>query len=420
MNYRKIKCDGFNLHIINNKKFHTLDLKIYFTENVNKEKITYRNALIDMMTLKTKKYDKKEKLIKKCQDLYSLYPVSSSNRYGNLLATVFSISIINSKYIDHNNVFENIELLKEIILDPMVNGNAFLDKDLNIVKDLLKNDTKAISEEPRLYSNVRLLELLSTTDNYALTGFSDLEVLNKMTGKSLYQSYQEMINESKIDLFISGNLQDEACLIERIKKIFAFPNNNHHLLDAKYCHKKESSEVKVFKETKKYQQSKLSMALKAYHLNDFENKYVLKIFNELIGGGANSLLMRNVREEHSLCYYIGSYVNSLDELMVINSGINKENYEQVLSLIKHNLTDIQEGHFKEIDLTRAKTEYLVNLESLLENNRRIIDYYYGIEVFKSDDITIKKQEFKRITREDIMQVAKKIQLDTIFFLEGDL
>ena len=36
MNYQKIEGQGYNIHIINNKKFHRTDCSIYFTENVTK------------------------------------------------------------------------------------------------------------------------------------------------------------------------------------------------------------------------------------------------------------------------------------------------------------------------------------------------------------------------------------------------
>ena len=133
MNYQKIEEAQYNIHIINNHKFHTADCRIYFTENSSKELVTYRNALVGVLTYATKNYDTKEKLIKKCQDLYSLVPIASSTRNGNLLTTRFSLSTINSSYIKENNLIDNVLLLKEIILNPLV-----IDKAFNIIK-LLKN-----------------------------------------------------------------------------------------------------------------------------------------------------------------------------------------------------------------------------------------------------------------------------------------
>ena len=48
MNYKKISTDEFDIHIIKNKGFHTIDFRIFFAEDVTKEKITYRNTLINV------------------------------------------------------------------------------------------------------------------------------------------------------------------------------------------------------------------------------------------------------------------------------------------------------------------------------------------------------------------------------------
>ena len=108
MNYQKIKCQEYNIHIINNKKFHTTECRVYFTENSSRKLVTYRNALVSVLTYATKNYDTKEKLIKKCQDLYSLVPSASSYRNGNLLTTKFGLSTIDSRYITKNNLIDNI------------------------------------------------------------------------------------------------------------------------------------------------------------------------------------------------------------------------------------------------------------------------------------------------------------------------
>ena len=419
MEYQKIECNGYDLHLIKNKKFHTIELRIYFTENVSKEKITYYNALVDMMTDKTKKYDSREKLIKKCQELYSLYPRASSLRHGNILSTYFGMSIINSSYID-NNILENISLLKEIVLNPLVENGAFLENDLDIEKDILKNETNTVIEEPKLYSNTKLLSLLSSNENYALTGFSDIDLLNSMTGQSLYAFYKRMLNESKIDIYVSGNIHNEEEIIKAIKENFVFKKNHVELLDPRTYHHIKKDEPSFYKETKKYQQSKLALAYKAFDLGKDEYRYAFSVFNALVGGGTNSLLMQNVRERHSLCYYVGSYINNLDSLLVVNSGINKENSEKTLKLIKDSIQNVQQGKFSKKELKNAKTEYLISIENIIENNRNIIDYYYGMNLFGSDDIDTKIEKIKKITKEDIINVAKKIKLDTIFYLEGEL
>lgn len=417
MNYQKIKCKGYDIHIINNNKFHTTECRIYFTENVNKELITYRNALISILTYATNKYDTKAKLIEKCQDLYSLVPVSSSIRNGNLLTTRFSLSTINSSYITKNNLIDNLLLLKEIILNPLIEDEAFSKKYFNIVKKELEMETKTISEEPRLYANIELLKIFG--NNKIISGYSDLDILNKMDEKKLYQSYLDMLHNSKIDVFISGNIKNTKEIVKVIQDNFVF-NNNDYIIDNPLIIHNNKSKLIAKEEIKKYQQSKLSMGFKLYDLTDYENRYVTFVFNNLFGGGANSLLMRLVREENSLCYYISSYTNRMDNVVIVNSGIDKENYQKVVDMVKKTIEEIIKGNYSVKDLEEAKEEILYGLSNVYESNRNIIEYYYGMNIFNSTDIDTKIKMIKKVSKEDISSLAKKINMEGIFFLKGDL
>ena len=418
MNYQKIECKGYDIHIINNKKFHTINCRICFTENSNKELITYRNLLMNVLTSATKKYDTKEKFIKECQELYSLSPVASTVRNGKIQTTKFSISTINSSYISSNNLIENILLLKEIVLNPLVIDNKFSSKYFNVTKRELEAETKTIIEEPRLYANIELLKLIDKEELLS-TGYCDLDILKEIDEKKLYQSYLEMITDSKIDIFISGNIKNTKEVIKVIKDNFNF-NSNTKLDNPLIIYKDKLNKPITKSETKNYQQSKLSVGYKLYDLTDFENRYVSFVFDNMLGGGANSLLMKYIREEKSLCYYINSYSNRLDNILIINSGINKENYKVVLDAINKIITDIKNGKFTLKALNESKMEVLYSLSNIFESNHSIIEYYYGQSVFNSSDINTKMKMIKKVSSEDIINYANKLNVEGIFFLEGDL
>lgn len=422
MEYRKIKKDNYNIHIIDDKRFHTIIIKIFFTENVSFEKITSHNFIADLLTYASNSYDTKSKLLKKCQDIYSMYPYSSSTRFGNLLTTKFTLCMVNSMYIDENYLNENLLLLKDIILNPIVENNAFSSKYFEIIQNEQRNEIKVQNEDPRTYANLKLLDMLEPDKKgkYNLTSFSDLDIIENLDTRKLYEDYLDMINNSKIDIFVSGNIPNIKNLVKSITKNFNFPNN-HYKLDSPYIrHFKKNRKVKYKKEILPYSQSKISLGIKAYDLNKKEIKYILPVFSNILGGGFNSLLMQEVRENNSLAYYISSYYNKLDSLIILNSGINKDNYEKVIELIKNTLENLKKGNFDISYLKENILEYVNEIESLTDNNNNLIEYYYGIELFKSETMEEKIKIVKKITKEDIVNIARKIRIDSIFYLEGKL
>ncbi len=422
MNYKKIKREHYNIHIINDKRFHTVIMKVFFTEDVSHDKITYHNFITNLLTYASKNYDSKSKLIRRCQELYSMYPYASSGRLGNLLITKFTLCTLNSYYIDENYIKDNILLLKEIILNPLIENKSFSKKYFEIVKDEQINDVKVQKEDPRLYANLRLLDILEPdkSRNYTLTGFSDLELIPKLDGKILYESYLEMLNNSKIDIFISGNIINEKEVIKTITNNFSFSNNQYKLSSPYIRHFRKRRNIIFQKETLPYNQSKISLGIKAYDLNRREIKYVLPILSNILGGGFNSLLMQEVRENNSLAYYISSYYNKLDSMIVINSGIDKNNYDRVINLINEVLHKLKIGNFKISYLKENILEYISEIENLTNNNNSMIEYMYGRELFKSEAMEEKIKIVKKITKKDIVKLANKIRIDAIFYLEGEL
>ena len=58
---------------------------------------------------------------------------------------------------------------------------------------------------------------------------------------------------------------------------------------------------------------------------------------------------------------------------------------------------------------------MVELE---DNPDNIISLYNGMEYLDADDIKTRKKKIKEVTKEDIIAIAKKVHLNTIFLLEG--
>jgi predicted Zn-dependent peptidase len=339
---------------------------------------------------------------------------------GNLLKNRFNISIIDSKYVDKQNLLDNILLLKEIVLNPYVDENGFNKDILYLAKQQVTIDFDLIEESPRTYANYKALELLGDDTNYNLTNYIDKDILKEINTANLYESYKEMIQHSKIDIMISGNIRNEEEIIQFIKDNFNFYNHAVKLNNPYSYHKMLHNLPVKAHEKKMLTQSKLSLVYKLYDASVYENKYVLSIFNSIFGGNGNSLLIKSMREEHSICYYANSYHNKLDNLLVINSGIAKENYDKVIELIEKSFIKMQNGEFTANDIKTAKLAIIDDLNGVISNNSGLVEYQYGREIFQSDDIKTKKEKIRHVSKKEIMQIAKKFELVSIFFLEGDL
>ena len=220
MDYKTIKNDNYNIHIIKNKKYHNIIFTIYFAQNIDKVKFAYQNLLVNILTTACNKYNTRSKIIKKTQDLYSVSPYAVTFRSGNLLITKFAISILDSKYLDKDIIKDNILLLKEIILNPLLENGKFSDKYFNLSLNDEITKTERMKEHIMSYVNYQAIKLSSDKEeNYLISKYFDIDELKKLTNEGLYQEYQEMLKNSKIDIFLAGNITNADNLIYK-KRIF--------------------------------------------------------------------------------------------------------------------------------------------------------------------------------------------------------
>ena len=109
----------------------------------------------------------------------------------------------------------------------------------------------------------------------------------------------------------------------------------------------------------------------------------------------------------------------ISSVLMINAGINKSDYKKAVSLIKKELKAMINGEFSEEDIEKAKTVFISGCEEALDSTMNIISTYVTYTYFNSDTIDERIKKIKKVTKEDVINFAKKVYLDTIFLLEGD-
>jgi len=130
-------------------------------------------------------------------------------------------------------------------------------------------------------------------------------------------------------------------------------------------------------------------------------------------------MFQNVREKASLAYTARSnYVRQKNNIY-IRCGIEIENYEKALKIIKEQLEDMKNGKFTEEDLQNAKKYMISGLQSVQDEQDSEITYYIGQEL--SGKLTTFDEYIENVNKvniEDVRNVANKININTIYFLRN--
>lgn len=408
---------SYNLHFIKTDIFKTITMKVIFHTPIIKEDITKRNILSDILLQSTKEYKTRRDLTIKSEDLYAADIYTSNQRVGNYIMTSFILQTLNDKYTEENNFEESIKFLHEIIFNPDVEEERFKEDKLELVKSNATLALNSIKEDAANYSLIRMSEAYDKTSpiSYRMTGY--LEDLDKITEENLYEYYERMLDNDYVDIFILGDINEKE-LLPIIKKYFKFKKVKKRKASYYLPNKKPRKRRLFAKETTKNSQSKLAIACPITKMTDYEKNYSLLLANIILGGTGDSKLFTEVREENSLCYTIRSNYNRLDNLMVINAGIDNVNFDKAVELITKNVQDMKKGKFTDSDINVAKEFYKTSAESLMESPSRIINEVLTEEILGVEPLSERVRKIEKVTKKDIMRACKKINMDTVFLLEG--
>ena len=104
---------------------------------------------------------------------------------------------------------------------------------------------------------------------------------------------------------------------------------------------------------------------------------------------------------------------------LVSSGIEIANYEKALELIQKQLEDMREGNFTEEDVSDAKIALENAYRSYLDEQTAIINLYMGQQLLGNvEPIPEMIQNIERVTKEEIVRVAEKLELEICYFLKN--
>lgn len=293
---------------------------------------------------------------------------------------------------------------------------------LKIEKENLKQVIEGKIDDKDYYAYDTCISKMYGENGFGLFKYGNLEDIEKIDSKNLAEHYNKLIQTAKIDIFVSGNLEDEN--IEQflkeneiIKKLP--PRSENYILNNEYTENKPKvDKIQEIKETMDITQGKLVIGLDV--LSKQENlQPIALVYNSILGDGANSMLFQNVREKASLAYSTKSKYIRQKANIFIRCGIDVENYDKALNLIKEQVGNIADGKFTDEDIQNAKCYLIAGIKSIPEEQDSEIIFYIGAEISKTEEsLDYYIDNIQKVTREDIIEFAKQIQYNTIYFLNN--
>ena len=416
MNYEKIDMGSYHLHVIKTNRFKTITVDVNFRRRINKEEITTRNLLKAVLLTTNKNFLTERDLIKETENLYDLKLISSNMRIGNVSNLSFKVRFLNEKYTEGGMNEYSFAFLMDILFNPDVSEGSFSKEIVDKNKKKIEKSIHQLKDNKLRYTLFKLLETVKDYP-YSYNYYGDLEDLKKIDASNLYDYYRSVLSDDEVDIFVVGDVDTEIIkkYLKTYCKLTTFKKEKKDIIVNELMPRKR---IKKYVEEDVANGSQLTAFCTLNGLSDFERKYVLLVYNEMLGGNSNSLLFDTVREKNSYAYYVNTSVKAYDNLLLIYAGIDSGNSDNVLKLIRKELLQVTKGNFSDDIMESAKETLVSSVKASQDIPTGIINTYYASVLVGSDVFDERIRKIKSVTRDDIINLSKKITLHTVYLLEG--
>ena len=419
MNYEKIEIKkGINVHQIKTNKFKTNLLAIFLNVPLNRETVT-KNALISAILRRgTKNMPSQDVISENLEEMYGASFDCGIEKNGDIHTLKFYLESLDDEFLPKKEELlkKSFDIITDIAFNPYIEAGKFKEEYFNGEKENLKQIIEGKIDNKAMYAMDRCIEEMYKNKAYGLYKYGYIEDLEKITAEDLYKYFEQLIENCKIDIFISGNLNKDIIeIVKQNENIQRLKERNIELISEE---KEIVEKEKVIQESMDITQGKLVIGMDVDSNIDNLN-YITMCYNTILGGGANSKMFQNVREKASLAYTVGSNYLKRKQNIMIRAGIEIENYQKALDIIKVQLEDMKNGNFTAEDLQNAKNLILATIDNIKEEQDTEISYYFGQEIAGTNiSIDEYKNKVNAVTKEQIIEIAKNIKINTIYFLKN--
>ncbi len=417
---RKIIGDGVALNLIPCDKFKTNCITVRFLCPMAEETAADTALLPFVLKRGCERLPTMAELSRELQMLYGSELQAKIGKFGDTQYFGFSSFPLRDSYTEGTNVSSEIlSLIAELIYKPLLIDGKLKREYVEGEKRTLTDRVKAAINDKTSYAIRRCAEEMGKGDPSSLPETGTVEEIAAVTPESLTARLYDMIKTARIEIWCAG-VFDEKKLEDDCRRSFVSDGRTPHG-GSEATSIKPALSVNSVTEDQPVKQGKLSLGFTTSLRPTPENAARFSLFLTVLSSSPTAKLFMNVREKLSLCYYCYALSDRQKGTVIISSGIEVENKDTAERAILNELDAMKNGDITDEELTSAKKTLLTGARSINDDSMGMINWYFS-QLSWSSFMTPEQyaEECERLTSSDASDVAKTLELHTVYFLNGTL
>ena len=417
---------GMRFHGIVTDKFKMSRLSFNFILPADKRISPLTKLMLAVMMRGSANYPSVTKINKRLDELYGATVTWRAMSVGERHIFRISCEILGERFRlpeDDKSILKGVcEVILDILFNPLKNENGLLDSaNIESEKKLAVDAIKAKINDQKAYAAEQCKKLMLGDDPAGISVEGTEDQISAFTPAELTENIGYFLKNSVLECFYTGS-DDYTEIADMIGDAFASLKRKNVALcgEEKAFIRQFDEELRSKEESMDVSQGRLNIGLTCGVVMSDKDYYAMSLFNEIFGGSSVAKLFMNVREKQSLCYYCYSSYHSATGTLMIGCGIKPENREKAFKEIENQLLEMQKGNFDDNDVNTAKRTVVSGLRQIFDSPSALEAYRFRrflAGVCETAEESIEKVE--NVTYEDILAAARKVRIDTVYFLTGN-
>lgn len=304
----------------------------------------------------------------------------------------------------------------ELLKTPKLEKGVFAESFVEGEKRNLLSAIEAGKNDKRTYAASQLMKQMCAKDPVGISRLGEREQVLEITSAGLFDHYQKILKQSRIELFYVGSQPIEA-VAELVAPIFRDMDRDYSPLPPQtpFCDGGDTRREEIMDVT----QGKLAMGFIGPGTVNTPDFVPMQVLNSVFGGGMTSKLFMNIRERDSLCYDISSGYMGGKGILSVVAGMDCGKTGVVEEKVLRELENCRRGDITPAELESARLSLLSSLRSIPDSPSSI-ENYYATAALSGLQLTTEQyaQQIRQVTAEQVAQMAGKLRLHSVFTLKG--
>ncbi|MCF7923846.1 MAG: insulinase family protein [Candidatus Izimaplasma sp.] len=419
MDYYSKTINGIEVNYLKINKHKHIIVAYNFISLYDYQTFNERNMIPNILENNMRKYPTKDKFNLHLDMLYGAIFKADIYSRGNLLANNFYLKFVNKKYLrDQINLTKDAFMfLNELIYNPKTYNNYLTQKSVNDQLYEAKDILKTFNQDKPTHAYINFKKAILNDNKKRLKIYPVEQKLKDVNKITITKSYFDMLNNDQMKIFVIGDFDSEEIdniiksnlrprKITQIQTLKNFNNNNNKI----------NSNVKDIKEVDELSISRLYLGYKVNVNFNSRLYFALNLLNIIIGGYSKSKLFSVIREELNLVYFIYSSYNHDTGILYINFECEPVDENKAIDQIKSIIDAVKHGEFSDLEIIRAKDYLIKQFKSRADSLSGLLNLSILADIEENQRFDLDKtiNDYKNITKADLVEASLLLSLDTIY------